>query len=88
MTEFQTASLWTGYGQLAIAFVQTLVLGYGVYAMRQMSRDRQRDAETRTEEIAAAERHSDRKHTENMQALRELIQRTSPTVSTRPDPNS
>ena len=77
MTEFQLATLWTGYGQLAIAVTQTLILAYGVYAMRQMSKDRQRDADTRTQEVAAAERHSDRKHTENMEALRELIRRTS-----------
>ena len=77
----QDATLWTGYGQLAIAFVQTLILGYGVYSMRQMSKDRQRDADTRAQEIAAAERHSDRKHAENMQALSELIRRTSPTPS-------
>ena len=59
MTEFETAtlslqaaSLWTGYGQLAIAFVQTLILAYGVYVMRGMSADRQADAKARDRETA------------------------------------
>ena len=94
MTEYEAASLVLQQAALAaqqaavwvaalVGAAQCSLIGVGLYIMRQASK--QRDAQHR-ETMAAInvqrEAHSEQ-HQENMEALRELIRRTSATSDSR-----
>ena len=67
---FQNASLWATYVQAGVAglvgLVQCLLIAYGLKLMQRSNTDRQRQTDL-----------AEKRHEENMLALRTLIERTA-----------
>ena len=64
------AGLWIAAAHVVVGVLQTAVVGYGIYAMIRANRERAEATEASAER---AERESDRRHAENMAALKALI---------------